>query len=274
MSEIWATCNQKGGVGKTTTVVNLAAYLAASGKKILLIDLDPQGNATSGLGINRSEIQKCIYNALIEEVKLSDILKKTAIDNLSLAPATTALAGAEVELIAALSRETRLKSIIDSIKDQYDYILIDCPPSLSILTINALTAAQKVLIPIQCEYYALEGISRLVETIELIRKRLNPKLEIKGILLTMFDQRTVISQQVANEVRNHFKDRVFNTVIPRNVRLSESPSFGQPIMLYDKNSSGAIAYEALSKEVSLNGYHETGIGQGSVRTDSAERVAG
>ena len=249
MSQIFAACNQKGGVGKTTTVINLAAYLAALGKHVLLIDLDPQGNATSGLGLEKEKIEQCIYNVLNGEVEINQAIKTTQIVGLDLIPATSDLAGAEVELVAELGRETKLKSVIESIKDKFDFILIDCPPSLSLLTINALTAADEVIVPVQCEYYALEGLSRLMETLDLIKTRLNPSLKIKGILLTMYDSRTIISQQVAQEARHHFNDLVFKTVIPRNVRLAEAPSFGQPIILYDKSSAGAAAYESLSKEV-------------------------
>ena len=249
MGKIIATCNQKGGVGKTTTTVNLAAYLATSGKKILLIDTDPQGNATSGIGFEKHSITSCLYNALIEGEPLKNIIKETNINNLDLIPATSQLAGAEVELVNAANRETKLKTALQDIKDLYDFILIDCPPSLSLLTVNALTAADEVIIPIQCEYYALEGLGRLTETIHLIRESLNPNLKIRGILFTMFDGRTILSNQVVEETKNHFKDEVFRTIIPRNIRLAEAPSYGQPILLYDPTSTGATAYESLAKEI-------------------------
>lgn len=249
MGKIIATCNQKGGVGKTTTTVNLAAYLATSGKKILLIDTDPQGNATSGIGFETPSITSCLYNAIIEGEPLINIIKETNINNLDLIPATSQLAGAEVELVNAVNRETKLKTALQDIKDNYDFILIDCPPSLSLLTVNALTAADEVIIPIQCEYYALEGLGRLTETIYLIRESLNPTLKIRGILFTMFDGRTILSNQVVEETKSHFKDEVFRTIIPRNIRLAEAPSYGQPILLYDPGSTGANAYENLAKEI-------------------------
>lgn len=253
MSTIFATVNQKGGVGKTTTAVNLASYLATFGKRTLLIDSDPQGNATSGLGIDKNEITSCMYDVIINGVEFASIIKQTAISGLDLAPATPRLAGAEVELTEMESRESRLKTSLLQIRQQYDYILIDCPPSLSLLTVNALTAVDQVIIPIQCEYYALEGLSQLVKTIELIKKSLNPDLRICGILLTMYDSRTLLSEQVVEETRQHFGGRVFKTMIPRNIRLAEAPSFGQPIMFYDPSSSGAVAYENLSREI-LDGH--------------------
>jgi chromosome partitioning protein len=253
MSTIFATVNQKGGVGKTTTAVNLASYLATFGKKILLIDSDPQGNATSGLGIDRNDIKECMYDVIINGVEFSSIIKPTSISGLEIAPATPRLAGAEVELTEIEFRESRLKNAVLNIRQNYDYLLIDCPPSLSLLTVNALTAADQVIIPIQCEYYALEGLSQLVKTIELIKKSLNPDLRICGILLTMYDSRTLLSEQVVEETRQHFGGRVFKTMIPRNVRLAEAPSFGQPIVFYDPSSSGAVAYENLSREI-LDGH--------------------
>jgi len=245
------TCfvNQKGGVGKTTTTVNLAAYLATFGKKILLIDLDPQGNATVGVGIDRNNIELCLYNVLIESYPVSSVILKTSLNNLDIIPSTAKLAGAEVELVAEPERELRLKKALFEVKDNYDYLLIDCPPSLNLLTVNALTASDEVIIPIQCEYYALEGISQLVKTLEMVRESLNPMLKIGGILLTMYDSRTVLANQVAEEARKHFGKKVFQTIIPRNIRLAEAPSFGQPIIFYDPSSSGASAYESLSREV-------------------------
>lgn len=253
MSTIFATVNQKGGVGKTTTAVNLASYLATFGKKILLVDSDPQGNASSGLGVDRNEISACMYDVIINGVDLSSIIKHTSISGLDIAPATPRLAGAEVELTEMEGRESRLKNALMTVRTNYDYLLIDCPPSLSLLTVNALTASDQVIIPIQCEYYALEGLSQLVKTIELIKKSLNPDLRICGILLTMYDSRTLLSEQVAEETRQHFGGKVFKTIIPRNIRLAEAPSFGQSIVFYDPSSSGAVAYENLSREI-LDGH--------------------
>jgi len=249
MGKIIAICNQKGGVGKTTTSINLAAYLAIAGKKILLIDLDPQANATSGIGINKHDIKKSTYHILLEELKFSDILQKTAIDNLILAPSNLDLTGAEVELVGALGREYRLKRALQSEKDNYDFIIIDSPPSLGLLTINGLCAADSVVIPVQCEYYALEGLTQLHNTIRLVKENLNPLLAIEGVLLTMADFRTNLTKEVIQEARNHFQDKVYNTVIPRNIRLTEAPSFGKPIALYDRNSLGAQKYEELSREI-------------------------
>ena len=249
MGLITATVNQKGGVGKTTTTVNLAAYLATFGKRVLLIDLDPQGNATVAFAIDRSSITTCIYDVITGEGAILDIIQKTSINNLDIIPSTPRLAGAEVELVNAEDRENRLKKSLFSIRSDYDVILIDCPPSLNLLTVNALAAADEVIVPIQCEYYALEGISQLMQTLELIKERLNPNLKIAGVLLTMYDGRTILSNQVAEETRKHFGNKVFRTTIPRNVRLAEAPSFGQPIIFYDPNSSGAAAYESLSREV-------------------------
>jgi chromosome partitioning protein len=253
MSTVFATVNQKGGVGKTTTAVNLAAYLATFGKKILLIDSDPQGNATSGIGMDKNSISACMYDVLINGTDINNIIKPTPVSGLDIAPATPRLAGAEVELIEVETREARFKNAIKLIRGKYDYFIIDCPPSLSLLTVNALTAADQVIIPIQCEYFALEGLSQLVKTIDLVRKSLNPDLRLCGILLTMYDSRTLLSEQVADETRKHFGGKVFKTVIPRNVRLAEAPSFGQPIIFYDPSSTGAVAYENLSREV-LDGH--------------------
>lgn len=252
MGNIFAIVNQKGGVGKSTTAVNLGACLAELGKRVLIVDIDPQGNATSGVGIDKSKLERCIYDVLIHEESIINVLKTTEIDNLSIIPATIELAGAEIELVSALSREVKLKHALSGLVEDYDYILIDCPPSLGLLTLNALTAADYVLVPIQCEYYALEGLAQLMKTIQLVQKHLNPNLEIKGVVLTMFDARTNLSHQVIEEVRNYFQDRVFKTVIPRNVRLSEAPSFGKPITRYDSGSRGAKAYRDLAREVESN----------------------
>ncbi len=241
--------NQKGGVGKTTTTINLAAYLAAFDKKVLIIDIDPQGNATVGCGLERENLESCIYDVLIEGMPISETIRKTNLNNLDVVPATSRLAGAEVELVPVDGREMKLKNALFEVRDRYDYVMIDCPPSLNLLTVNALAASDEVMIPIQCEYYALEGISQLMKTLELVRESLNPMLKIGGIILTMFDQRTVLSNQVAEEARKHFGSKVFQTVIPRNIRLAEAPSFGQPIIFYDPGSSGAMAYEKLSREV-------------------------
>lgn len=249
LGKIIAVANQKGGVGKTTTAVNLACGLALEGKNVLLVDVDAQGNATSGLGVDRKNIKNCLYNVLIESMPAKSVIMSTSIPNLYLLPATIQLAGAEVELASIERRETRLKEALSEIKNKYDYILIDCPPSLGLVTVNALTAAGSVLIPIQCEYYALEGLSQLMHSIFLIRKRLNPDLKVEGIVLTMFDGRTNLSIQVVDEVKTHFKRQVYSTIIPRNVRLSEAPSYGKPIMLYDPRSKGAEVYRDLAKEV-------------------------
>ena len=249
MSVAYAVVNQKGGVGKTTTTVNLAAYLATFGKRILLVDIDPQSNASVGLGINRAAVVRCLYSVLVEDVPAQEIIVQSSIANLDVLPSTPRLAGAEVELVSIEPRETRLKSALGQVKENYDIIIIDCPPSLSLLTVNALTSADEVIIPIQCEYYALEGISQLTHTLELVREGLNPQLKIRGIVLTMYDQRTLLSAQVAEETRKYFGSKVFRTVIPRNIRLAEAPSFGQPIIFYDPGSKGAEAYENLCREV-------------------------
>jgi len=249
MAVAYAVVNQKGGVGKTTTTVNLAAYLATFGKKILLVDFDPQSNATVGIGIDRGNIKQCLYDVLVNDIPAQDAILSSPIQNLDALPSTPRLAGAEVELIGLNPRETRLKEALAQVKDNYEIIIIDCPPSLSLLTVNALTAADEVIIPIQCEYYALEGISQLTHTLELVRESLNPNLKIRGIVLTMFDSRTLLSSQVAEETRKYFGSKVFTTVIPRNVRLAEAPSFGQPIVFYDPGSKGAEAYESLCREV-------------------------
>ncbi|MEC9488734.1 MAG: AAA family ATPase [Halanaerobium sp.] len=249
MGEVYAIVNQKGGVGKSTTAVNLGASLAEMGKRVLIVDIDPQGNATSGVGIDKSKLEHCIYDVLIHDEGMTRVLQTTEVENLSIIPATIELAGAEIELVSTLSREGKLKHSLAPLQDNYDYILIDCPPSLGLLTLNALTASDYVLVPIQCEYYALEGLAQLMKTIQLVQKHLNSSLEIKGVVLTMYDARTNLAHQVIEEVRNYFQDKVFETVIPRNVRLSEAPSFGQPITLYDSTSRGAKAYRELAGEM-------------------------
>ncbi len=249
LNKIIAITNQKGGVGKTTTAVNLAASLALLGKKVLLFDIDPQGNSTSGLGINKGDVVYCAYDILINDIHPRDAIVETKIPNLKIIPATIQLAGAEIELVPTISREIRLKKTLHLIKHMFDYILIDCPPSLGILTVNSLTASDSVLIPIQCEFYALEGLSQLLNTIRLVQKHLNTTLLIEGVLLTMFDARTNLGIQVVEEVRKYFQDKVYQTIIPRNVRLSEAPSHGQSIITYDPSSKGAEVYKELAKEV-------------------------
>ena len=249
MGSVIALANQKGGVGKTTTSVNLGAFLADAGQKTLLIDLDPQGNATSGLGIDKKQIKESVYDVLINDVLLADVIQPSSHKGLDIAPTTIALSGAEVELTSLMARETRLKDAFGDVKDKYDFILIDCPPSLGLLTINAFTAADSILIPVQSEYYALEGLSQLMNTIQLVRKHFNRNLKIEGVLLTMFDRRTNLGQEVNAEVQKFFGSKVYKTVIPRNVRLSEAPSHGLAIVDYDPKSTGAREYQQLAKEV-------------------------
>ncbi|WP_243387219.1 ParA family protein [Bacillus kexueae] len=254
MGRIISVANQKGGVGKTTTSVNLGACLAHIGKRVLLVDIDPQGNATSGVGIDKADVDQCIYDMIVEDTDVKEVIKPTQIEQLDIIPATIQLAGAEIELVPTISREVRLKRALETVKDQYDYIIIDCPPSLGLLTINALTASDSVLIPVQCEYYALEGLSQLLNTIRLVQKHLNADLMIEGVLLTMLDARTNLGIQVIDEVKKYFQDKVYQTIIPRNIRLSEAPSHGQPIILYDVRSRGAEVYLELAKEVvTING---------------------
>jgi len=250
MSNIYALANQKGGVGKTTTAVNLGAYLALSGMRVLLIDIDPQANSTSSLGFDKNNLPLSIYDALINEIPVTEIILLTDHFCLELVPSSPALAGAEVEMVGLLAREHLLRTAIVPVVERYDYVLIDCPPSLGLLTINALTAAADgVIIPVQCEYLALEGLTLLIHTINLVRDNLNPRSRIRGLLMTMYDTRTNISQQVVEEVRAHFADKVFNTLIPRNVRLSEAPSYGETILSYDPQSKGGLAYRALAQEL-------------------------
>ncbi len=248
MSKIIAIANQKGGVGKTTTAVNLSASVAAAGQKTLLIDIDPQGNATSGSGIAKETVSHSVYDVMVNDLPPEQAIEVTEVERCFVMPSNIQLAGAEIELVSTLAREHVLKRQLDIIKDSYDYIFIDCPPSLGLLTLNALTAADSVLVPIQCEYYALEGLSQLMNTVRLVKKRLNPALEIEGVVLTMLDGRTNLGVQVVEEVRKFFKAKVYSSIIPRNVRLSEAPSHGRPIHLYDARSAGAEAYRALAEE--------------------------
>ena len=248
MGRVIAVANQKGGVGKTTTAVNLSTSLAKKNKRVILIDGDPQGNATSGLGVEKDP-ENSLYDVLVNEVDIKTTLQDTCVKTLKVCPSNMDLAGAEVELVSQMSREFRMKEKIDPIKDEYDYIIIDCPPSLGLITLNSFTAADSVLIPVQCEYYALEGLGQLLNTINLVKKHLNKNLEIEGAVLTMYDMRTNLSNQVVKEVKRYFDDKVYKTVIPRNIKLSEAPSFGMPIGLYDPKSKGARAYEKLAREV-------------------------
>lgn len=281
MGQIIACANQKGGVGKTTTVVNLSTYLALAGEAVLVIDLDPQGNATSGFGLDRGEIDNSIYEALIEEADVTDMVLATAIEGLSIIPSSISLAGAEVELAPLAQRERRLARILSQLVDQYDYIVLDCPPSLGLLTVNALTAADAVVIPIQCEYYALEGLSQLIATINLVRNHLNPELAIKGVVLTMYDPRTNLSAEVNAEVRKHLGSAVFETIVPRSVRLSEAPSYGLPIALYRPDSKGAEAYASLAAEfrardgrtLAVNAASDPAAGDSAVAAANASSTA-
>jgi chromosome partitioning protein len=252
MSNIITIANQKGGVGKTTTAVNLSACMAAAGRSVLLVDLDPQGNSTSGLGVNKNELQQTLYDAMVDSVSVADLLHPTLMEGLKLVPANKQLVGAEVELVDVEQREYRLRQALTAVKDQFDYIFIDSPPSLSLLTINGLVAADRVLITLQCEYYALEGLSELLQTVKLVRDSLNPGLRLDGVLLTM-DQHTNLSRQVQEDVRAHLGDKVYQTVIPRNVTLSEAPSYGKPVIFYDLKSAGAKAYLALAREIVSRG---------------------
>ncbi len=251
MGRVISIANQKGGVGKTTTAVNLSAILAKKGKKVILIDADPQGNASSGLGLEK-DMETSLYDVLINDANIEDTLINTSIKTLKVCPSNMDLAGAEVELVSEMSRERRLKEKLDEIKDNYDFVIIDCPPSLGLITLNAFTASDSVLIPVQCEYFALEGLRQLLNTINLVKKHLNRSLEVEGAVLTMYDMRTNLSNQVVKEVKRYFEDKVYKTVIPRNIKLSEAPSFGMPIIIYDPKSKGARAYEKLARELLKN----------------------
>jgi chromosome partitioning protein len=261
VSRVIAVANQKGGVGKTTTAINLAASLAAAERSVLAVDCDPQGNLTSGLGRKRREPRPSLYEVLLEAKPLEEVLVATDLERLTLAPADRELTGAEIELVPALAREYRLKEALEPLRERYDYVFLDCPPSLGLLTVNALAAADRLLVPLQCEYFALEGISELMSTLKRVKRALNPRLDVLGVLLTMVDERTNLAQQVAAEIRKHFREQVFRIQIPRSVRLGEAPSFGKPILLYDIRSKGAEAYLALARE--LMEHEEKGTGEGA-----------
>ena len=249
MAHVIAIINQKGGVGKSTTAINLAAALGDLGKRVLVVDFDPQGNATSGFGVDKDQLESDVYEALMNSVPLPDVVVSSPVEHVDIAPATIQLAGAEIELVSVMARESVLRYVLDPVRDQYDYVFIDCPPSLGLLTVNSLVAADSLLIPIQCEFYALEGLSKLLESMRMVKGRLNPTLEVFGVVMTMFDARTTLSKQVVEEVRDYFGAKVFQSVIPRNVKLSEAPSHGLPVNLYAPSSKGAIAYASLAKEV-------------------------
>lgn len=253
MAQVIAIINQKGGVGKSTTAINLAACLGDLGKRVLVVDFDPQGNATSGFGVDKDGLSADVYESLMNSVPMADIVVPTPVDNAFLAPATIQLAGAEIELVSVMARESVLRYVLEPVRDQYDYIFVDCPPSLGLLTVNSLVAADSLLIPIQCEFYALEGLTKLLESMRMVKGRLNPSLEIYGVVMTMFDARTTLSKQVVEEVRDYFGDKVFQSVIPRNVKLSEAPSHGLPVNRYAPTSKGARAYAALAEEVVAHG---------------------
>jgi chromosome partitioning protein len=248
MAKTISVCNQKGGTGKTTTTINLASALAVIGKRILIVDMDPQGNASSGVGVNKNEVKDSLYEVLIHRISITQGLIKTSFNNLHIIPCNINLTGAEIELVGVFSRENRLKKALEPIKDSYDYIFIDSPPSLGLLTLNALVAADSILVPIQCEFYALEGVSQLLNTIALVKDGLNPDLHIEGVLMTMADFRTNLTNEVISEIKNYFKDKVYKSIIPRNIRLSEAPSFGKPINFYDNTSVGSLKYKELAEE--------------------------